>query len=179
LDFGCGPGDLLASLECANRYGVEIAEASRHKAASKGIDVRPNLVDFDGHKFDRIISSHALEHVVSPVSTLTSMKALLKPDGLLLLLLPINEWVDREQRRWKQHDRNMHLYTWTPLILGNMLCVCQFDPLEVRTVHQWPPNRGISLFAKNKFIYRLVAYLCSKLYQKRQVFAVAQPQNAP
>jgi SAM-dependent methyltransferase len=174
LDFGCGPGNLLETLVAKEKYGVEISEPSRKLAVTKGIDVRPRLEDFAGERFDRIISAHALEHVVDPAAKLGLIRDLLTDDGQFILVLPINEWAERTQRKWVPNEKNQHLYTWTPLLLGNLLHVCGLQPQEIRTIHFCnPPKIGNRLFAIHPFLYQIGGRLASWLLPKRQILAVA------
>jgi SAM-dependent methyltransferase len=174
LDFGCGPGNLLATLPAKDNCGVEISRESRALAAAKGIDVRERLEDFAGDSFERIISAHALEHVIDPAEKLAQIRELLQPDGRFILVLPMNEWSHYPQRKWVPNEKNQHLYTWTPLLLGNLLKVCGFEPLEVRTVHFCnPPKIGNALFKIHPWLYRFCGTVASRLLPKRQVIAVS------
>ncbi|OED43999.1 hypothetical protein AB833_02630 [Chromatiales bacterium (ex Bugula neritina AB1)] len=175
LDFGCGPGDLLDSLPGEEKYGVEIGEESRKLAAAKGVIVEDALDKFHGMTFDRVISSHALEHVLDPASKLSQFRELMDESSLLLLLLPMNVWADRSQRRWCENDIDMHLYTWTPLLLGNLLKSTGFQVEQIQTIHSWPPRRGLKVFSRmHPLIYRVAARGWSAITCKRQVFAIAR-----
>ena len=175
LDFGCGPGSLLDTLPAKAKSGVDISPPTRQIAASKGIDVREKLEDFQGQCFDRIISAHALEHVLDPAAKLVAIRNLLAPGGLFILVLPMNEWSDRRQRKWYPNEKNQHLYTWTPLLLGNLLTVCGFEPVEIRTIHACsPPKVGPALLKIHPVLYRAASALASRLIPKRQVLAVSK-----
>ena len=47
---------------------------------------------------DVIVSNHALEHIEAPIDALRQLRPKVKPDGKLVLVLPIDDW--RSQRRW-------------------------------------------------------------------------------
>ena len=176
LDFGCGPGDLLDTLTAKEKLGVEISETSRQIAQQKGIKVAADLSDFEGEKLDKIISSHALEHTLDPSHKLRQMSNMLKDNGRLVLLLPLNEWVHWIEQKWKPADPNMHLYTWTPLLIGNLLSVSGFEPLSIKTIHHFhPPKIGDLLAKTNASIYHASAMLSSRLLRKRQLLAIAKP----
>lgn len=126
LDFGCGNGALLAALNCASRVGVEIGPDAAAEARVKGIEVHELLEHLRGRRFDAVISSHALEHVESPIDILRGAAAVLKPGGALLLLLPAESPVQSDNSHWYE-EVNKHLFAWTPLTLGNLVRAAGFD----------------------------------------------------
>lgn len=78
LDFGCGVGELLASLPPGSK-GLEYNRATVAYCRSKGFDVDwydGTLDDWqlsvieDGCRFDSMIISHVLEHLDTPVQVL-------------------------------------------------------------------------------------------------------------
>ncbi len=118
LDFGCGGGRILEFLEVGHRIGVEPSEVSAETARGRGIEVYPTLQDVGTETVDVIISNHALEHCRSPFQELADMRRVLKTDGRLVLVLPLDDW--RRSRRFDPDDRNHHLFAWTPLHIGNL-----------------------------------------------------------
>lgn len=96
LDIGCGKGRLGSFLKvhCAARVtGIEIypayAEvASKHLDEVLCGDVEKLNLDAYIERFDCIIFSDSLEHLVEPELALLKVKALLQPDGILLLSVP-------------------------------------------------------------------------------------------
>lgn len=179
LDFGCGPGDLLETLTCNEKFGVEISEASREMARQKGIKVFSSLQELTGETFNKIISAHALEHVVDPAEKLMQLRELLADDGLLILVLPMNEWVNWQQRKWRADDRNKHLYTWTPLLIGNLLFACGFEPVMIKAIHHFhPPKIGNFLARTSRAVYHMAAAAVSRVMRQRQVLAVARVRRS-
>jgi SAM-dependent methyltransferase len=126
LDFGCGNGALLASLRAAKRIGVEISPYAA-KDAEFCLDlVVSDLAAIDTESVDCVISFHALEHVEAPGQVIRGMWRVLKPDGRIRLVVPSHVPLCTAQRYWRPDDMTMHLYTWSPLTLGNLLGVCGF-----------------------------------------------------
>jgi SAM-dependent methyltransferase len=119
LDFGCAAGTLLASLTCAERIGVEINPLARELADRRGIKTYETLSEVPDRVADVLISSHTLEHVPNPYTALVEMRAKLRVDGKLVLLLPLDDW--RRGKRYDAAEPNHHLYGWTPQLLGNLL----------------------------------------------------------
>jgi SAM-dependent methyltransferase len=178
LDFGCGVGDLLHELPAKVKMGIEINPASRSFAQQRGLDVRASVADLEGLMFSRIISAHVLEHVVLPARTLSRLKDLLAPGGLLLLVLPLDDWRNASQRQWRPNDQHMHLYTWTPNTIGNLLSISSFEPLRIEIVNRThPPKVGHKLWQLNPTVYSAAAWLSSLIFLRRQIFVVAQKKG--
>ena len=74
LDFGCGGGFLLSNLVCDNKIGIEINEIARLHCISQGINCYNNIDLIDDNSIDVIISSHCLEHTLSPHFYISNFK---------------------------------------------------------------------------------------------------------
>lgn len=174
MDFGCGGGYLLKVLEARRKIGVEINPAARATAESVGIKVFATLSEVTG-KFNKIITSHTLEHLPSPASTLQEMsKYLYDEHSLLLILLPLDDWRSSANRRYSLADQNFHLYTWTPQSLGNLLTACSYNVIHIKIInHAWPPYDR-KIWKVSKTLFHLSAFVWSTLRLRRQLFAVAQ-----
>jgi len=148
LDFGCGGGFMLSALRCQSRYGIEVNPSARATAA-RLLQVYAHLQDLpDGLFFDAIISHHALEHVGNPLDILEKLFARLKPGGKIIFVVPSEDW--RRQRRYDAGDVNHHLYTWTPLSLGNLFAQAGYVVERVELLcHSWVPV--------SQRVYRLVS----------------------
>jgi SAM-dependent methyltransferase len=155
VDFGCGSGHLLELLPAGRRLGVEPNEAARLAAQERGLQVVASTSEIPERFADVVISNHALEHTIAPWDELCELRRVLKPGGRLVLWLPLDDW--RTQRRTLKDD-NHHLYTWTPLLLRNLLDEAGFEVDRVRVVtHAWPqfherlfkalPRRGFDALA--------------------------------
>lgn len=176
LEFGCGGGDLLHALPGTRKVGVEINPTAAAAARARGLEVHERLESVSAASFSRAISSHALEHVESPAATLRGLLRALRPDGELLLLLPMDDWRERGQRQFRPGDFDMHLYAWTPLTLGNLLVTAGFTPREVAVIpHAFPPRIAEQLWRANRDLFHLGARITSVLTKKRQLFARATP----
>jgi SAM-dependent methyltransferase len=172
VDFGCGGGALLERLEAAAKVGVEPAAAAREESRARGLDVLPSAAELPDAGADVVISNHALEHALSPLEELRELHRALRPGGRLVLWLPLDDWRARDQRR-PAADRNHHLYTWTPLLLGNLLEEAGFDVREVRVVaHAWPPATA-RLASLPRPAFDLLARAWAVLRRRRQLAAVA------
>jgi SAM-dependent methyltransferase len=136
LDFGCGGGYLLAGLECRRRLGVEINPAARAIAHAQGIEVACDVREAAGLPADVIISSHALEHTLHPHDILRSLHAALRSGGRLVIVTPFER-----STPWRPGDINQHLYTWSPMNLGNLVTAAGFRVETSEIIHhRFPPG---------------------------------------
>lgn len=134
LDFGCGTGGILSTLPAARKLGVEINERAAQEARTRLDFVYSTLADVPTNSVDAIISFHALEHVGHPLTELREMNRVLKPKGRLRIIVPYETPLFHKQhRRWAADDIDMHLYSWTPLTLGNLISVAglQIDRTDI------------------------------------------------
>ncbi len=170
VDFGCGGGGLLERLEAASKTGVEVSEPARAQARARGLEVVASLSELDAASADVVISNHALEHTLSPLDELQELRRVLRAGGKLVLWLPIDDW---RSQRLARDDPNHHLYTWTPLLLSNLLGEAGFEVAECRVVtHAWPPYTA-RLARLPRPLFDLLARAWATLRRRRQLAAVA------
>ncbi len=97
LDAGCGEGHLLKKMEeiIENNfyYGIDVTPVAikqcKHRCPFADIKVG-NLVDtqYPNDKFDVIICTEVIEHMIKYQQALTEMKRILKPGGILIITFP-------------------------------------------------------------------------------------------
>jgi SAM-dependent methyltransferase len=75
LDFGAGTGRLIAEFE---RMGIQCT----------GTDVETNQNIFGKSKYDLIIISHVLEHLIDPVGQIRFLSELLSENGMIYIEVP-------------------------------------------------------------------------------------------
>ncbi len=135
LDFGCGDGSLLTVL--GGSYGVEINPHAVESARQRGHTVKSDLNEFDASFFDLIISNHCLEHVEDPLGEVRKMKRVVKPDGLLVIVVPCHA----ASFAFRIEDRDFHLFSWSAANLGNLVSLAGFEVITARElVFRWPPK---------------------------------------
>jgi SAM-dependent methyltransferase len=139
LDLGCGGGSLLLNLNCEKKIGVEINPIARTEVEGNGIEVHEDLATVPEQSVDVAVSNHSLEHFFCPLNTLRELNDKLVERGRLVLCVPVDDW--RTQKQFNPEDINHHLYTWTPLLLGNLLTEAgyQIDHIWLYS-HAWPPS---------------------------------------
>ncbi len=172
IDFGCGSGAVLASLDCARRIGVEINPAAREVAAQNGVEVYATLDEIPDGVAQVVISNHALEHVPYPLQALRELRHKLAPGGRLILVVPIDDW--RVERQVNVNDVNRHFYTWTPLLLGNLLDEAGYRVERVRIfTHAWPPHWKRLSRSLPAWLFDAICGVYSVVKRRRQIIAEA------
>jgi SAM-dependent methyltransferase len=136
IDFGCGGGFLLAALDCRDRIGVEVNPAAR-AVAKECLPVVGDLGEIADEWADVVISNHALEHVSDPFEKLKLMVAKQKPGGLAIFVVPC----ERYDTPYVEGNIDQHLFTWSPVNLGNLFHHAGLTVLSCeRIAHRWPPR---------------------------------------
>ena len=128
LDFGCGGGFLLASLNCQIKKGIDVNNIALQSALKNNIEVYDNLDDIHDNSIDIIISNNSLEHIKNPYEILCKLKQKLKNSGKIIFRVP------HETIGWDYQKNNIdyHLFTWSPMSIGNLFNECGFSVLEVK-----------------------------------------------
>lgn len=134
IDFGCGGGYLLSELTAEKRIGIEINDTARSHAQTLGLEVHADASGIPDQCADVIISSHVLEHTLHPLEELRALYPKLKLGGKIVFVVPCESIA----RKFKHDDINQHLYTWSPLNLGNLFTHAGFEVEECRPyMHRW------------------------------------------
>lgn len=173
LDFGSAGGFTLAALRAGRKVGVEVNEHNVRVAERLCIETVRSLDHLPPRSFDVVLSNHVLEHTLQPYTELCAIRRVLRPRGRLLLHVPLDDW--RIERSPRSNDPNHHLYTWSPLLLGNLLCEAGFAVDDCRVVNYGRPGRLTFPLARLlperafDWVVRLTA-ICLK---RREVRAVA------
>ena len=137
LDFGCGGGYLLNEFNFKiDKYGVEINDDARNVAIQNGLKCYKSSKELPSIYFDLIISNNALEHCENPFLELKELYRSLKKNGKICIVVPL----DSLNYKYKSNNINFHLYSWSPMNLGNILKACNFDVISSKPfVHKWFP----------------------------------------
>lgn len=151
LDFGCGGGFLLKNLNCAKKVGVEVNESAADTAKNNGIEVFGSVAEVPDHYVDIIISNNALEHTLQPLEELKLLYRKLQVGGKIIFVVPC----ESIGHSYKPNDIGHHLYSWSPMSLGNLFTEAGFSVIESKPyIHKWPRIKYIwpSMY---KFIARV------------------------
>lgn len=144
LDFGCGGGFLLKNLNCVKKVGVEVNPAAAETARENGVEVYNYAKDIEDNYVDVIISNNALEHTLYPLDELKELYRKLVQGGKVIFVVPC----ESINYSYSPNDVNHHLYSWSPMCIGNLFTEAGFSVLESRPyIHKWPPHfRRIAQF---------------------------------
>ncbi len=140
IDFGCGGGFLLKNLKCARKIGIEPNKNAHHQLKLNNVEAFSSpheLLEKYGENFaDVIISNNALEHSLNPLIELKSLYPLLKKGGLIYFIVPC----DNINLKYYPNNINYHLYSWSPLNLGNLFNEAGFKVFKTNSrIEKWPP----------------------------------------
>jgi SAM-dependent methyltransferase len=148
LDFGCGGGFLLRNLKCSKKVGVEVNPSAIDTARANGVEVFSRVDDVPDEYVDVIISNSALEHTLQPLQELKSLYKKLAPGGKIVFIVPC----ESISYAYQPNDINHHLYSWSPMCLGNLFTEAGFSVHQCKPyIHKWPP------------LYRYIAKLGGRL----------------
>ena len=129
LDYGCGLGAVSAGLPHATLHDVSGFAMDYLEQGGRPVVRRAEAIP--PRSFDAILSSHSLEHVTEPIALLRRFRELVRADGKLVLVLPI------EVRRAPtlETDSDRHLYCWTFQSITNLLAHCGWKATHQSVVY--------------------------------------------
>lgn len=146
LDFGSGPGHVTRSM---NAYCFDVSEYARELLEKDNRRVVTDLDSVADGFFDFVLSSHSLEHTLEPLTELRRFRRLLKTDGRLLLVLPIEPFPGPVSLR---PDLHRHTYAWNFQNITNLLDAAGFA-VERQCVVYGPT--GLRFFSNMRMIRQL------------------------
>jgi SAM-dependent methyltransferase len=154
IDYGCGGGFLLEELHKGEKIGIEPnVQAAKSIRFENYRSIKETKENLNGRLADLIISNHALEHSNDPLGDLIALRSLLKPGGIIHLVVPC----ESIKMKYFESDVNHHIFTFAPINLGNILKISGFKVQKVETLmHKWPP--GYQLISK--FGPRIFNFAC-------------------
>ena len=176
LDFGCGGGYMLSTFLNIKKYGVEINKNASKIARKNGLKIFSKSKNLPSNFFDLIISNNALEHTDNPLLELKELYRSLKIGGKICITVPL----DNVRYKYKKNDKDFHLYSWSPMNLGNLLTAAGFQVLESKPfIHKWFPfHKTIKKFIPWNlfhFFCKIYARIDNKWYQIRAIAIKSLP----
>lgn len=153
LDVGCGEGLMVKKFaESFHTEGVEPEKRARDICTSSGLSVHSDLESLEKNSevFDLISLFHVIEHVYHPSDLLKRLKALLNPNGILLIETPnsMDALLTKYQSASFQNFTywSHHPMLYSPSALASLVTRCGFDVIE---------NIGIQRYGLENHIYWL------------------------
>jgi 2-polyprenyl-3-methyl-5-hydroxy-6-metoxy-1,4-benzoquinol methylase len=138
LDFGCGSGDFLHTMQQSGWKvsGVEVNESAR-KIAEYKLEISissPNEFLNDDIKYDVITMWHSLEHLHDLKKYLQKITTSLNTNGVLMIALPNYLSFDAKhyKENWAAYDVPRHLYHFSFESIVNLLNEFGFKLIKYR-----------------------------------------------
>ena len=113
LDFGSGPGPVLAELLKQEGFRADIYD--KHFAPEKV---------YENKKYDLITATEVLEHLKDPLGTLKLLKAHLNKNGILAIMTLFHNSNETDFLKWWYRRDSTHIAFYTPktiTIMANLL----------------------------------------------------------
>jgi SAM-dependent methyltransferase len=140
LEIGSGTGEFLnycRSFQPGSVLGVETSEyASRIAKEKYNVDIINSSIEGFStvKKFDAIFMFHVIEHVQDPKNIISTLKILLKPNGVLIMETPNCESFEKKFYReyWAGWSVPFHTFIFSPKALTDISNDCG---LQVKWVH--------------------------------------------
>ncbi|MDQ3076069.1 MAG: class I SAM-dependent methyltransferase [bacterium] len=160
LDFGCGGGYLLKNIDCKEKIGVEINPEAINTASKNGIKVFRDVDEVPDESVDVIVSDNALEHTLRPLDELKSLYKKLKKGGKIIFVVPC----ESVSIKYKPNDINHHLYSWSPISLGNLITEAGFNLVESKAyIHKWPPKSRIIASIGGRLLFEVACRIYGRI----------------
>lgn len=126
LDFGCGPGWLLSSLNNNwDKHGVEISKFASKNASKYGKIFNGKIEDYSEKNFNIVVMNHVIEHIKDPINALKKVKSILVDKGTLIIGTP--DFDSGAARRYGYNFRLLHDPTHVSLFSCDSMHRCLRD----------------------------------------------------
>ncbi len=172
---------MLRELPSKSRSGVEVNPAainsihSFNETAELPIILHETLNDAPTASADVVISNHCLEHVPDPLTALREIGRILDISGTMILVVPFDDWRSPVNLKWEPGNPDNHLFTWTPLNLGNLVTEAGFNVQKVELqTFAWSPKLFWVHSILGESVFRMACRAFSKIKNRREVLCVAK-----
>jgi ubiquinone/menaquinone biosynthesis C-methylase UbiE len=104
LDAGCGAGSFLHGLTCDDAYGVELSATMALRARTllgdevKIVQGDVEQLPFPDGRFDRVVASSLLSHVLHPEKVVSELRRVTKIGGRIVISISDEEQIERGMR---------------------------------------------------------------------------------
>ena len=131
VDIGCSSGNYLELLP-PNSIGLDVDFSLLLQCRARGLRIICADVDkplpFQDASADGALASHILEHLRSPIAFLEELHRILRPQGILVIGLPVEGGVAGPWIKYFKGHRGAHghLYSFSPDNLDELLTLSGF-----------------------------------------------------
>ena len=176
LDFGCGGGFLLKSFNCGKKLGVEVNMAAAEIARKNGVEVFSAVEEVPDDYVDVVISNNALEHTLQPLEELKQLSRKMQGDGKIIFVVPC----ESISHSYKANDVNHHLYSWSPMCIGNLFTEAGLSVIESEPyIHKWPPKYEFIAKIGGRSLFDIACRIYGRIERSWfQVRVIAEKKNA-
>lgn len=150
LEVGCGAGAILKYFhdQGATVKGIDLSlDYLEYGKKRYGIDLsNTNLFELpDDQKYDLIIYSDVLEHILDPISHLNKIKSILKPEGMLYIKVPGTKNLIRPYLGdFLRSLQNAHVFYFSLPTLSNLMnkngFTCVYGDETIRSLWTFTNN---------------------------------------
>lgn len=162
LDNGCGRGEFLHAFSTLGLKvsGTDVSDYCKEAAI---VDLNNEKLPYPDNYFDVVFSKSVIEHIQNTENYIAEMKRVLKPEGIIILLVP-----DWETQYYIFYQDPTHIHPYTVKSINSLLSMFEFKEVKVQKFIQLPSvwnNKFIRLISsclrvlgpvkkihKNKFI---------------------------
>ena len=147
-EIGCGAGwNLVPYSDRGCRVvGWDVDDGYLALGRARGLDLRHGLLSAacsSGERFDLVVLSHVLEHLLDPIADLNALKLLLNSKGLLSIEVPSAFATARMER----YFQNAHTWSFVPETLRAVMEHAGFECIAMNGVIEsiWRPRSTAAL----------------------------------
>jgi SAM-dependent methyltransferase len=141
LDYGCGTGGLVRNLRTqgySNAVGFEQGWALPLLDRLQVPHIGPDDIGAHAGSFDVVTATEVIEHSVEPLQDLRSIRALLRPGGLLFLTTGNAQPFRGRITTWRYVNPDVHVSFFEPDTLGRAMKLTGFQPEFLGFGVGWP-----------------------------------------
>ncbi len=157
LDVGCNIGTLLgvANKRGWDCIGIDINRSTLETCRAKGYNVVEGPLEentFKNSKFDVVIMSDLIEHLPYPNDTLSIVRKVMAPGGLLFIATPdVDSLFPRiSGPKWIEYKPKEHLWYFSRKTIRILLSQNGFKVIKIKTAGRY---RSLSILVKRISIY--------------------------
>lgn len=128
LDYGCGLGHVSSAVQAdcfdTSEFAINFLNNRKRKIFSDQKLIPSN-------HYNIVLNSHSLEHYLEPVQSIELFNNFLQDNGLLVLLLPIENYPGRPAF---DQDNDKHFYSWNFQAISNLLIEMNFSIINQKVI---------------------------------------------